>query len=417
MPAAAQTRPAEKPRPKAEPQASAPDTLQEAESLLQKQQYVEAEEKLQSLIGAQAENPQAWFDLGFAQSHLNKTAESITAYKKAAELSPKWFEASMNLGLALAKAGNLADAAGTLKITVTLKPTTGGQLALSRTWLTLAQVIEGNQPQEALADYQKAAELDPTNIEPQLGAAKLMEQTGDLAGAEQKYLNTAEIGNGESVKRLITLYLKQKRYADAENWLRKYMAANPQNMAAQVQLVKLLEAQGKNKEAIAILEPINNASADPKVARELAGLYLEGKQYEAAAKLFQGLAQNGTQDAQFHRDYGMALLHQLKYADAQAELLKAVQQKPDLTEVYMDLAYAAQQNKNHELAIRALDARAKFLPETPGTYFLRATAYDSLRLYKPAATNYKLFLTAAAGKFPDQEFQARHRLIAIEPRK
>jgi len=47
--------------------------------------------------------------------------------------------------------------------------------------------------------------------------------------------------------------------------------------------------------------------------------------------------------------------------------------------------------------------------------FLRATAYDSLRLYKPAATNYKLFLAAAAGKFPDQEFQARHRLKAIEP--
>jgi len=415
MPAAAQTRPAEKPRPKAEPQASAPDTLQEAESLLQKQQYAQAEEKLQNLISAQAKNPQAWFDFGFAESHLSKTTEAISAYKKAAELSPKWFEANLNLGLALAKAGNLADAASALKIAVTLKPTTDGQLALSKAWLSLAQVSEASQPQDALAAYQKAAELDPTNIEPLLGAAKLIEQTGNLSGAEQQYLKTAEMGNGESVARLIDLYLKQKRYADAETWLRKYMAGNPQNVAAQVQLSKLLLAQGKTKEAISILESVNTAAPDPKATRELAGLYLEDKQYNDAARLFQELTQNGAQDAQLHRDYGTALLHLLKYSDAQAELLKAVQMKPDLAEAYMDLGYAAQQNKNSALAIRALDARAKFLPETPGTYFLRATAYDSLRLYKPAAANYKLFLTAAAGKFPDQEFQARHRLKAIEP--
>jgi tetratricopeptide (TPR) repeat protein len=242
-----------------------------------------------------------------------------------------------------------------------------------------------------------------------------MEQTGDLSGAEQQYLKTAETGNGESVERLIGLYLKQKRYADAETWLRKYMSANPQNMAAQIQLAKLLAAQGKNKDAIAILEGLNTPSTDPKVAGELAGLYLENKQYDDAARLFQELTRNAPNDAQLHRAYGTALLHQLKYAEAQVELLKAVQQKPGLADAYFDLGYAAQQNKNYELAIRALDARAKLLPETPGTLFLRATAYDSLRLYKPAATNYKLFLAAAAGKFPDQEFQARHRLKAIEP--
>src|SRR5258708_18119557 len=148
------------------------------------------------------------------------------------------------------------------------------------------------------------------------------------------------------------------------------MGGNQKKVAAQVQLAKLLEGQGKNKDAISILESVNAPSPNPKVARELASLYLENKQYDAAAKLFQGLAQDDAHDAQLHRDYGSALLHQLKYADAQAELLKAVQQKPDMAEAYMDLGYAAQQNKNHELAIRALDARAKFLPETPGTYFL-----------------------------------------------
>src|SRR5579859_5563302 len=85
----------------------AAEALKDAESLLQKQQYAQAEEKLQALIAAQSENPQAWFDLGFAQSHQGKTSEAIASYKKATQLDTKWFEAQQNLGLALAKSGDL----------------------------------------------------------------------------------------------------------------------------------------------------------------------------------------------------------------------------------------------------------------------------------------------------------------------
>lgn len=416
LPGAAQTRPSHKSHPQtATADGRAADALKDAESLLQNQQYSQAEEKLQTIVTQQAENPQAWFDLGFAQSHQGKNAEAITAYRKATQLDPKWFEAQQNLGLAMAKSGDLISAASALKIAVTLKPTVGGQQALAGAWQALAQVTEESQPQDALAAYQKAAALDPANSEAQLGAARMAERSGNTAAAEQQYLKLAEAGNNDSVERLIGLYLKQKRYADAETWLRKYMTTNPQNIAAQLQLGRLLAAEGKTQEAIAALEPVYKASPDPKIARDLASLYLETKQYPAAASLLRGLIEQNPTDAQLHLDYGSALMHQLKYSEAQAVLLKAVQLKPNLVEAYFDLGYAAEQNKNYELTIRALDARAKLQPETPATYFLRATAYDNLRMYKPAAENYKLFLGGAGGKFPDQEFQARHRLKAILP--
>ncbi|HEV7551675.1 MAG TPA: tetratricopeptide repeat protein [Candidatus Angelobacter sp.] len=415
LPALAQTRPSHKPHPQSTAEDRAADALKDAESLLQKQQYPQAEEKLQTIVTQQSENPQAWFDLGFAQSHQSKTAEAIVSYKKAAQLDPKWFEAQQNLGLALAKSGDLPAATAALKIAVTLKPTVGGPQALASAWLSLAQVTEESQPQEALTAYQKAAELDPTNSEAQLDAARMAERSGNAAAAEQQYLKLAAAGNNDSIERLIGLYLKQKRFADAESWLRKYIAANPQSTPAQLQLGKLLAAQGKTQEAIATLEPLYKAAPDPKMARDLATLYLETKQYPAAADLLGPLVAQSPTDAQLHLDYGSALMHQLKYAEAQAVLLKAVQLKPNLVEAYFNLGYAAEQNKNYELTIRALDARAKLQPETPATYFLRATAYDNLRMYKPAAANYKLFLGVAGGKFPDQEFQARHRLKAILP--
>jgi tetratricopeptide (TPR) repeat protein len=412
----AQARPAHKShqQPSAEDDRAA-DALKEAESLLQKQQYSQAEEKLQALVATQAENPQAWFDLGFAQSHQGKTTEAIAAYKKTVALSPKWFEAQQNLGLALAKSGDFTAAAAALKIAVTLKPTTGGQQALAAAWLSLAQITEESAPQDSLAAYQKAAELDPTNSEAQLGAARNAEHSGNFAAAEQQYLKLAAAGNNDSIERLISFYLKQKRFSDAETWLHKYISANPQSTAAQLQLGKVQAAEGKTQGAIATLEPLYQAAPDPKLARDLASLYLETKQYPAAANLLRSLIAQSPTDAQLHLDYGTALMHQLKYAEAQTVLLKAVQLNPNNVQAYSDLAYAADQNKNYELTIRVLDARVKLQPETPATYFLRATAYDNLRMYKPAAANYKLFLGVAGGKFPDQEFQARHRLKAILP--
>jgi tetratricopeptide (TPR) repeat protein len=400
--------------PRPTPQKESADQLPQAEANLQSQHYDLAETQLQALTKSQAKNPQVWFDLGFAESHMGKNAEAIAAYKKAVELSPKWFEANLNLGLALAKAGSLPEAATALRAATELKPTTGGQQALSNAWFSLAQVLEESTPKESLAAYQKAAELNPTNADALVGAGKLMEAQGDLAAAEKQYLTAAQMGNNSGLEQLLKLYLKQKRFADAESWLQKYLAANPNNAGAQVQLGRILAAEGKTQDAISTLEAANKNAPNPDVSRELAALYLEAKQYDSAAPLLQDLVQKNPADGQLHCDRGSVLLHQHKYPEAEAELLQGLKINPKQDDSYWELAYAAQQNKHYELALRALDARAQKLPETATTYWLRAVSYDSLGAFKPAAQNYKLFLAADGGKSPDEEFKARHRLKAIE---
>jgi hypothetical protein len=46
---------------------------------------------------------------------------------------------------------------------------------------------------------------------------------------------------------------------------------------------------------------------------------------------------------------------------------------------------------------------------------MRATAYDNLKQIPNAVEYYQRFLAVDDGKFPDQEWQARHRLIALDP--
>jgi tetratricopeptide (TPR) repeat protein len=176
-----------------------------------------------------------------------------------------------------------------------------------------------------------------------------------------------------------------------------------------------LKAEGKTEEAIAMLEAARAASPDPEVSRALASLCLDAKQYDKAANILQELAAKDPSNAQLHWDLGSALMHEHKYPEAEKEMLAALKASPRLESDPWELAYAAQQNKHYELAIRVLDLRAQRLQETPTTYWLRAVSYDNLGAVKPAAANYRLFLAADAGKSPEQEFQARHRLKAIEP--
>ena len=181
---------------------------------------------------------------------------------------------------------------------------------------------------------------------------------------------------------------------------------------------RVLAAEGKTDEAIAALRTgIKLAPRDESAQRDLAEVYTTAGKNDLAESAYGALVAAHPNDAELHRRLGQALLRQKKTKEAQQEFLTAVKLKPDLGEAYGDLAFAAGENENYALAIKALDARGKLLPENPVTYFLRASACDHLKDFKTAAVNYHLFLKTANGKYPDYEWKAKHRLIAIEAKK
>ena len=390
-------------------------SLDDAEKLMQTQRFAEAEKKLQILAAEQAKNPQFWFDLGFAQSHQKKTAEAISSYRKAVRLAPTWFEANLNLGLALAQSGDSAGAVPVLHHAVELKPVNGGKQALSKAWEALADVLAQSDPRGAAGAYDKAADMNPETTDSSLKAGRMLQKAGDLAAAEQHFRSAAIKENPEAMVLLINLLNLQKRYSEAKDWLERYIAKEPHDNQARVQLAKLFSAEGKYQDAIAVLEPGEKSSSSPELKRQLADLYLASKKYQQAEPMFRDLVQKNGSDAELHFGLGIALLYQLKYADAESELIQGLKLKSNSPEAYEHLADAASANNHYPLAIQALDARSKYLPETPRTIFIRAICYDHLRMTKRAIANYKQFLTVAGGKFPDQEFQARHRLKALEP--
>jgi tetratricopeptide (TPR) repeat protein len=393
--------------------------LSKAENLIQKHDLAQAEALLQTLTGRDPSNYVAWFDLGFVENGLGKTDESIAAYRKSVAAKPDVFESNLNLGLQLAKTGQ-PDAEQFLRAATALKPTSHTNEGRARALISLGHLVESARPDDALGAYHQAASLQPKDPEPHLAAGLILEKQRKFSDAEQEYQQALDLdpASADAATGLANIYMHGRRFPDAEAALRKVVAAHPEDTAAHIQLGRVLAAEGKNDDAIAELQTAQkSAPSDLSVQRDLADLYTTAGKFDQAEVAYKASLAGRPNDPELHRGLGQTLLREKKFPAAQQEFLATVKLKPDYGEAYGDLAFAASENKDYGLVIKALDARVKFLPEIPVTYFFRATAYDNLKDVKKAVANYHSFLDTANGKYPEQEWQAKHRLIALEPKR
>lgn len=402
-----------------EEQDPAATALTQAEAEIVQQDYRGAEPLLRKYLETYPESYAAWYDLGFVYHALGRTEDCIRAYRKSVESKPDVFESNLSLGLVLAESGH-PDAELFLRKATNLHPMSAPSEGRKRAWMGLGRLLETSKPDDAIAAFEQAEALDPKDSEPHLLAGSILDSQGRAGQAEKEYLQAANLSpdSADPLIALSNLYMRDKQFAKAEAWLRKLESLRPKDAGVHLQLGRMLAISGKNQEAINEME--TGWKLDPqdvKAQRDLADLYVESGKYDQAQPLYAALLQSNSKDANLHFGLGRVLINQKKFPEAEQEFTKAVQLKPDFGEAYGELAVAANENKNYALAIKATDLRGKYLPETAISYFLRATAYDHLHDGKQAAKYYHQFLDASAGNYPDQEWQARHRLIAIEPQK
>lgn len=398
---------------------SQPPELIQAENAIQKKDYTAAQPLLKKVVAADPNNYQAWFDLGFVSNALGNDEDSIAAYRKSVAAKPDVFESNLNLGLMLAKTSQ-PEAETFLRAATKLKPTAQVSEGCARAWISLGHMLAAKDPDGAIEAFHQAALLQPKDPEPHLSAGPLLEGKNKFADAEQEYKQAIALdpNSADAFTGLANIYMRGRRFGDAEIALRKLVALRPNNANAHAQLGRMLAADKRYDEAIAELQStLKIAPPDLSIQRDLANTYLMAGKYVEAEAQYRALLSGNFRDPQLHAALGQALLKQRKFPEAQQELIGAVSLKPDYGEAWGSLAAAANENKNYPLVLRALEERAKFLPDVAICYFMRASAYDHLRNPKLAAENYHRFLETANGQYPDQEWQARHRLIAIEPKK
>jgi tetratricopeptide (TPR) repeat protein len=417
------------------PDDSSSPEVDQAETAMQRRDFTTAESLLQKAVTAKPNDYRAWFDLGYIYARTQRPPLAINAYKKSIAAKPDVFESNLDLGLLLAhwpREGESAEeAAKYLRAATQLKPTAHPQESLMNAWLALGRVLEPKEPTQALLAYAEASKVNPKHPQPHVFAGlfyethvcricidSTTESRLNFAATEYKAALAVDPTSRDALLGLDRIYESQKNYAEAEIWLRKLVALNPTDHPARLYLAQVLSAEGKDDEAVEQLKAsLQDNPADRYASLALGKLYLKADKDAEAEPQLRLAVKELPQDAEAHYALGSLLMHEKKYPEAQQELLATLKLKPDLADAYGNLAVVASANQNYELALKALDYRAKFLPEPPASYFLRATCFDQLKAVPQAVEYYQRFLAADEGKLPDQEWQARHRLIALDPRR
>jgi tetratricopeptide (TPR) repeat protein len=393
----------------------------EAEVAIGKSDWKSAETKLEVWLAQNPADPRALFDAGYVADAQNRPTDAESLYRRAIAADPRSLEAHLSLGLLLARQGNEDDARPELAIAVTLDPGDAGPTVKARAWRALARIDraglgDGGDTTKASDDLLEALKLSPETTADTLLAADIAEHAGEYDAAEAAYRRVLakEPNTVAANKGLAHVLIVQKRYADAETLLRAALQQSPDDPALTAQLATVLAAQDK-AEALPLLEKLHDAHPqDPAITNMLAAVMADAGDYAGSDRLYVALLAATPNDSSLLVAHGQNLIRLLRYPEAFAAFDRATQIDPASGDGWSGLAFAASRTNQPAVTLHALTMRSKYLPEIPSSYFLWATAYDSLHQSGQAASYYHHFLESAAGKFPDQEWQARQRIKLLE---
>jgi tetratricopeptide (TPR) repeat protein len=364
------------------------------------------------------QDPQLLYNLAYAQDAIDQVSNAEANYRRAIQADPNMLEARVSLGLLLARAGRPEDAHTALLAAANLP--NGDAPVKARALRALARLDLASNPEAAREELLAALKLTPETSDDTLMAAELAERAKDPAAAEKEYRRVlVNTPNDPDATSALAGIVAKNNPTEAASLLNAALTANPGNPALSAQLAVLYANQDKYDQAIPLIEPLHAAHPDDlNIDLLLAHLYSQSGAFAQADPLYISVL-DARPSARLRDDRAANLIKLRRYAEAETLLKQAVAKpdafptKEDYGQATAHLAFAASNNNDPQEVLRALSLRATVLPQSPSSLFLAATAHDKLHEVKLAVDLYNQFLAAAKGKFPDEEFEARHRLVTL----
>jgi predicted Zn-dependent protease len=395
---------------------SAPAEVAAAEAAIAASDWKTAEAKLDPYLAAHPADARALFDAGYVADAQDRLDDAAALYRRAIAADPNSFEAHISLGLLLARQNKPSEARPELVIATTLGPGVADPVLKARAWRALARIDRDSDPAAASDDLLEALKLTPETSSDTLLAAELAEKAGQLEAAAAAFRRVLdkEPDSAPANAGLAHLLILRKDYPGAEALLRAALAKNPDDPTLTAQLATVLADEDK-AEALPLLQKLHAAHPDdPAITQMLAAILADAADYAGSDQLFVHLLAATPNDPDLLVAHAQNLVHQGQLDQAYSVFGKATQIDSANVDGWSGLAFTASKTGHPDVTLHALAMRSRSLPENASTLFLWATAYDSLHQKTQAAAYYHRFLSASAGKYPNQEWQARQRLQILE---
>ncbi len=380
------------------------DLLDEAKRDIDEEKFEAAIVPLQKVIKEEPDFAYAHFQLGYVYTALKRGTEARAEYERTVAIDAKMSEAYLNLGILL---------------------------------------LDGDA-KAAMMPLGKAVELLPSQTRPRFLLGVAQERSGDLAKATESFEGAARLDprDGETLRHLANLYLRQDRAADAEakfaalltvqpndkmalfgmarsedaqkkpeaaGAYQKYLAVEPADAGARTRYLHLLLEAGKYEEASTELEIAEAEGPTLDTLKMRADIQIAQKKWdETIVTLKQALAM-APNDAQMHGGLGRIYLQKRDFPSAEKELRVAIQLDGRNIGYWKDLDTTFFLGGNYPATLKVLELIEKTEAPTSGSWFVKAICYDKLKQPKVALDAYQKFLELDQNKNPDQVWQAEQR--------
>jgi tetratricopeptide (TPR) repeat protein len=390
--------------------------LQQADSALQSEDFAAASAALEAYLAQVPEDFRAKFNLALAFSMTGRQGDAIRLYREVLAQQADLVPPRVNLGILLLQQGNAAEALEEFRLVLADQSDHwAAQVNLAGALVAL------DRAPEAADAYQRALELRPDDAPTHLAYGKVLASL-DAPDAERQLRRAMELDPSQEEAKLVLAGVLAERAAQDADTLteaislhQELLATHPDHIDLRIRLADLYLSQKRIAEAVQELETARGAIPnDALLNRALLDLYLEAKENKKAQILLPGVLTQNPGDPSLHMLQGSLFMEERKYPDAAAAFRRAVELDPQEIEGFTNLASALYLMKDYEGTILALENVAALGKDTAGSYFVRAISLDKLGLKEPAYDNYQRFLETSEQKHPDQEFQARQRLIVLE---
>ena len=398
--------------------------LTDAEAAIASSDWKTAAARLDAYLQTHATDARALFDAGYVADHQDQLDRAAAFYRRAVEANPNSFESHLGLGLLLARQGKRDEAHSELIAATTLNPGESGPELKARAWRALARLDKPGPDGEGNANVAsnellEALKISRETADDTLLAADLAEDSGkhDAAEAAYRRVLASDPKSVAANSGLAHVLIERKQYPEAEKLVRAALQLEPENPVLSAQLATVLAAQN-NADALPLLQKLHAAHPENlAITGMLADVLAEAGDAPGSDKLYTMLLGKNPDDISLLVSHGQNLVRQQQYTQALAVFDKATKLDSANADAWTGIAFSASKLHQPSLAIHALTMRSKFLPDVSATYFLWATSYDTLNDKVAAITYYHHFLESSGGKFPDQEWQAKQRLLVLEKKR
>jgi superkiller protein 3 len=339
--------------------------------LLRKGDFAGATPALEKAVAASAGSAEAHALLGYAYTNNRRSADALTAYRKATELDPKNVDYRTTYGLLLGLNKQHEAGIAELKKVIATPGYKDADAYINLGWLY--RNVEPKRADEAVAAYKKALELDPKNEQAALGVGWAYFYGRKWDDAVSSFNKAVELEPGlaaDANNGIAWAYFFKKDLAQAEAYQNKAKAAgrNDTKLASNIERAKKGEAAAAEGPDPSDEPPAPKVAARPdpgtlsatllggggaaarsKAARDLAGYGAAG-----VPALIRALSDRAVRDA------AVSSLGSIGPAAKQAvPYLQAIVNAPKNDSVIMERAEMEQSMRDEEFRKAARDALAK----------------------------------------------------------